>query len=362
MSPLIRWTLAVALLWSCAPSSVGSIATPDEIQLLAEARSQVNYRAVARYSERRGGVALRILQEGQVIFESYQDGYTPDTPHPLASGTKSFTCAYAALAEAEGILTLNDLAADTLFEWRSDPRKSQITIQDLLSLSSGLEDNPAFSPFRIARLDADQLALEATPQFDPGQEFIYGFTNFQAFALLVKRQTNLDPIDYLEQRLFQPLGFTSLSWQRDAQGQPQMAGGAQLSARDWGKYGQLFLDNGVWQGQQLLDPALIQRCHTYTNPAFLGYGLTWWVNVPYGDSYTPGVDQVPPDGLGTDGQLAPSAPDDLYVAAGLGRQRLYVIPSQDLVIVRLASLSLRSGSWSDERFLRLALGLDQWAF
>lgn len=302
---------------------------------------------------------MRILHQGEVVFESYQNGYTPETPHTLASGTKSFTCTYAALAEAQGLLTLEEKAADTLVEWQTDPRKSQITILHMLSLSSGLEDNEAFSPFRVPRLDTYQLALDGTALLPPGQDFIYGFTNFQAFALLMERKTGQDPVEYLTQRVFDPLGFTSLSWTRDALGKPQMAGGAMLSARDWGNYGQLLLQDGSWQGQQLLDPDLVRRCHTFTNSAFLGYGLTWWLNVLYGDSYTPGVDQVPPAGLGTDGQLAPSAPADLYVAAGLGNQRLYIIPSLDRVIVRFARLGLRSAGWSDEEFLRLALGLDR---
>lgn len=363
MKPVISiGAICVLGLWGCGGASVSPLLSQsDSTQLLRESSltDRVNYRAVARYSERRGGVALRILHQGDLVFESYQQGYTPDTPHPLASGTKSFTCAYAVLAESEGLISPAEVAADTLVEWQSDPLKSQITLSQMLSLSSGLEDNQAFNPFQIEELDAYQLALDATALYPPGQDFIYGATNFLAFALLMERKTaGQDPVAYLSQRLFDPLGFTSLSWQRDALGNPQMAGGARLSAKDWATYGQLFLQQGSWQGQQLLDPDLVERCYTFTNSAFLGYGYTWWLNIPYGETYTPGVDQVPADGLGTEGQIAPSAPTDLYMAAGLGKQRLYIIPSEALVVVRLATSNRRSESWSDEEFLRLVLGLD----
>ena len=116
-------------------------------------------------------------------------------------------------------------------------------------------------------------------------------------------------------------------WTRDVNGKPQMAGGAYFDARAWANYGKLWLRNGVLADQTLLSPATMQLAVTYDNFAFKGYGFTWWINLPTGTTYNPGVDSIPVDGRGDGTQIATNVPTDMFMAAGTGKQRLCVIPS-----------------------------------
>jgi CubicO group peptidase (beta-lactamase class C family) len=139
-----------------------------------------------------------------------------------------------------------------------------------------------------------------------------------------------------------------------------MAGGASFTATDWLRYGQFMLQRGTWQSTRLLPAAAIDLCTGgYVNPAYRGYGISWWLNAHSAGTYDPTIDRLPPDGAPQPGfdQVAPSAPVDTYMAAGTGNERLYVVPSLGLVIVRFAPLdSTFTSSWSDNTFLGKAIG------
>jgi CubicO group peptidase (beta-lactamase class C family) len=339
--------------------------SPKQPLILSQSQIPPNYDAALKYSNDRQGEALVIVRDGKTELESYNN-YDPTKPHRLASGTKSFNCAFQILAEKkDGFqeLGLNKLASDILTEWKSDTdKKAQITILDLLTLSSGLKDSDKFDNNNLEKIDTYDLSLNDT-MFVPGAEelprtvFFYGASNFQNFANIFERRTGTDPVAYLQSRLFTPLGIDvkNVGWDRDKLMNPQMAGGAYLLAKDWAKYGQLFLQNGQWNGTQLLDANAVKNCLTYNNTAFRGYGITWWLNKDYTGTYDDRVDNVPEDGLGVGPRFAPSAPPDTYMAAGTGVQRLYVIPSKQLVIVRFGSTDPTS-NWSDDEFLSIILG------
>ena len=331
------------------------------------------YAAAASYSDAQSGEAVVVARNGQTVYTHYSAGYA-NAAHPLASGTKSFSCAFAGFAAQDGYLSLADKASATIGEWAGDPKKGTISLNDLLSLQSGLTGNPAYSAGLATQLDTYQLTVADTATYAPGQAFVYDPLAFQAFALAFQLRTGgvyggngqvtggTDPISYLQARLFAPLGVATgaYGWTRDAKGHPQMAGGASFTATDWLKYGQFALQRGTWQSTRLLPATWIDQCTGgYKNPAYLGYGISWWLNAHNNGTYDATIDRVPADGAPQPGsdQFAPSAPADTYMAAGTGKERLYVIPSQGLVIVRLAPLNSGVGSdWSDNLFLAKLLG------
>jgi CubicO group peptidase (beta-lactamase class C family) len=152
-------------------------------------------------------------------------------------------------------------------------------------------------------------------------------------------KTGEDPLAYLERRVFEPIGMTYADWQRDRAGHPFLAKGASLRAEEWAKFGHLVLARGEWEGEQVLDPDLLDECFV-PGPDFPGYGMTWWMNVPIGDwaSRIPN-EQVPIDPLDAATPAAlitPAAPADLVAAAGHKDNRLYISRSANLVVVRLA--------------------------
>lgn len=316
------------------------------------------YERAAAYSASLDGDAVLVMRDGQVVFERYADDYVSTDPHPLASGTKSFSCALMLAAEQDGLINREQRVADVITEWAGDPNKSRTTVRQLLSLQGGLSTNPDYSALDVQNQDTYQLAIEDPAAFAPGDAFIYDPLAFQAFALMFERRSsNTDPVMYLRRKVFTPIGLTGDLWQRDAQMHPQMAGGAMMTAAAWARYGQLMLQQGTWGGSRLLPASGVQDCLRYDNPAYRGYGITWWLNRNVGSSYDPSIDQIPPDGrAGSSGQIAPRAPEDMVMAAGTGRQRLYLLPSQRLVVVRLAPLATQFDDWSDDEFLARLLG------
>jgi CubicO group peptidase (beta-lactamase class C family) len=351
------YTIAVVAQYQGGGSATSTTAVhvPRLTNTIAETAA---FNAASLYSTTHAGDAVLIMRDGQIVFENYNGDYLRDDAHVLASGTKSFSCALMLAAEKDGYVSRNQKVSDVITEWKSDPNKSQATVKQLLSLQSGLSTNPEYSPADVADLDTYQLAIEDPANYAPGDAFIYDPLAFQAFALMFERKSgNTDPVTYLRSKVFTPIGLSGDVWQRDAEEHPQMAGGAAVSAPMWARYGQLMLQNGTWQTSHVLPAEGVKDCLTYQNPAYLGYGITWWLNRNVGDTYDPSVDMIPADGVaGSSGQIAPSAPADMIMAAGTGHQRLYLLPTQRLVVVRLAPLTTQTDDWSDDEFLRRLLG------
>lgn len=355
------YRITVAAIDDAGQISAESAEASVHIPRLANANTPqetVRFNAAAAYSESHDGEAVLIMRDGQTVFQRYANRFNRTDAHVLASGTKSFSCAFMLAAEQDGLVRRDQRVADRLTEWRGDPNKSRITVLDLLSLQSGLSTNPDYNPAQVADLDTYALALEDPATYAPGQAFIYDPLAFQAFALMFERASSgTEPITYLQDKVFEPIGLAGDTWQRDAQGHPQMAGGATMTASAWALYGQLMLQSGSWQTRRVLPASGVRDCLTYQNPAYLGYGITWWLNRPVAGSYDPNIDRIPVDGIaGSGGKIAPRAPDDVVMAAGVGHQRLYLLPTQRMVVVRFAPLETELDEWSDDEFLGRLLG------
>lgn len=314
------------------------------------------FEAAKAYSNARRGISFLVMQRGEVLAEDYQGQGLRLKGWELASGTKSFSGVLAAALVQDGLLKLDEYCADTLTEFRSDRHRSAIRVTDLLHLVSGI-DGKGGRNFGDVPTYAEALAVPSTRA--NGSQFSYGPVPFQIFGELVRRKLlaaktgDSDPLAYLTRRLFTPLGIQPIRWQRGSDGLPHLPSGAAITARDWAKFGQFILAGGVHRGKALVDPAAL-AANFKPSSANPGYGLTWWIPRPgmIGPGPRSGVagEAVSLSGLGK-----------LYMAAGAGNQRLYLLPDQDLVIVRQADgirASLRGGAgdWSDQTFLSLVLG------
>jgi CubicO group peptidase (beta-lactamase class C family) len=309
----------------------------------------LDFAAAAAYSANSRGVSFLAMQRGAILFEDYPNGAKRDDAHELASGTKSYCGIIAAAAAQDGMLSLDEMCADTLPEWRTDARKSKITIRHLLTLTSGVETERG--GFGRAPPYADAIALPAVSE--PGARFAYGPAPFQVFGEIMKRKLAArglapDPVAYLDARVLAPINASAARWRRGRDDNPLLPQGANLTARAWARFGQFVLDGG-----QDLDPAVMKAQFepTRANP---GYGLTWWL-------LRPGL-KGPSRRAGVDGALgAALASEDVVMAGGAGNQRLYLLRKRGLVVVRQAdrigqALMGRGADWSDEDFLRALLG------
>ena len=301
------------------------------------------------YAEERDGVSFLVLKEGETVCEAYAPGVDGTSGFELWSGTKSFNGIMAAVAVEDGLLTLDEPAADTIDEWKGDPLKEDITVRHLLSLTSGLAS-------RVGRAPSYGQAIRAEMSASPGERFIYGATSFQAFGELMSRKLaaaglDEDPLDYLERRILRPAGVEWTAWRRSEDGDPLLPQGASMTAREWGEYGEFIRKGAEVDGQMLVDPVAFDEMFvgSAANPA---YGLGWWMAK---ESSSPDIVTASLDLR----HHADEFPDDLVIAAGAGNQRLYIIPSLGLTIVRQTDFQprrgQRQGKWSDTDFLTIIL-------
>ena len=302
-------------------------------------------RTAAEYSARHRGVSFLAIQDGRTLLEQ-----NAKTPHKIYSGTKAFWDLAALAAAEDGLLNLDERVADTVTNWRSDSRKSQVMLRQLLDFDSGLE--PQFFLHETQSGDRDAAAMRARMVAEPGKAFIYGPAALQVFHQVLKEKLRGDsPTHYLERRVLHRLGLGPQRYLADRAGNPLLATGWILSARQWAKLGQLVLANG----SPVISRTSLQQCWRGTT-ANRAFSLGWWNNraAPNGREFDFEQMLIPKwqNQDWHDACLCRDAPDDLVACIGSEGQRLYVIPSLQLIVVRQAN----GGSFSDARFLRLLLG------
>jgi len=308
----------------------------------------------AKYSESRRGVSILVIQNGRTIFEHYANGGSVNGRWPIFSGTKSFWGIAALAAVHDGLFRLDDVVSDTITEWKSDPRKSQITIRQLLSQTDGIEAASRLQ--RPSIRDRNTMAIRLPSIAEPGGAFIYGPSHLQIFSELLRRKSKgRSTIAYFEGHVSNRLGLHRLNYKKDSLGNPLLATGFELTAREWARFGELVLGKGNYHGRQIVAPPLLREAFTgsQVNPS---YGLTFWLNQQAPNGREADMERMLDlpwqNAQWTDVCISKEAPADMVVALGSGYQRLFVIPSLKAIIVRQGS----NAKFSDAHFLRLVLG------
>ena len=342
-------------------------------------------RAAAEYSRKHDGEVLLVLLDGKPVFEDAISGWTVDSPHLLASGTKSFSGIAAALAIDDGLLSLDESVSDTIHEWKADPRKSQATVRQLLSLASGIESlSSTIENARNTRAagitNRATASINAKSLAAPGERFIYGPSQFYVFGELMKRKFaaaktgDADVVAYLTRKVFAPLGINP-RFLRDEAGNANLPGGCRMSAKDWAVFGEFVRNGGVHDGKRIVGESTLAELMKSHGPN-QAYGLTWWLMRDDEDAADPesalAADMVADrlEGRGTPAgrrlaerareraqESGPDASSPIvgFMAAGKGKQRLYILPEQKLTVVRFGPLE-GSKSFDNREFLRLLLG------
>src|SRR5213595_4219201 len=196
----MRWRLFLALFLFLAGST----------SAFAEIRSADCVRA-AKYSEGKRGVSMLVMQNGRTTFEHYANGGSAGGRWPIFSGTKSFWGIAALAAVHDGLFRLDDVVSDTITEWRSDPRKSQITIRQLLSQTDGIEAASRLQ--RPSIRDRNTMAIRLPSIAEPGGAFIYGPSHLQICSELLRRKLKgRSTIAYFEAHVSNRLGLHHLTY------------------------------------------------------------------------------------------------------------------------------------------------------
>ena len=251
-----------------------------------------------------------VVKGGEIIYERYHPLDSPDRATSSFSVAKSFTSAVVGMLIGDGRLDLEAPAPVEEWQANGDPR-GEITLEDLMRMSSGLEWEEEYSPggLPLQMLQAPHAAEIPISQelvAAPGTEWEYSTGTTAILAEIAADELGGgDALDtYVHERLLDPLGMTSTVLSEDSTGTWLGGLGADSTSRDFAKFGLLYLRDGVWDGERILPEGWVDASHSPspTNPT---YGLQWWMFGP------PGT----------------------FSAEGLFGQRIIVAPELDVVIV-----------------------------
>lgn len=312
------------------------------------------FTAMRDWSDRRGGVGLLVLVNGQVAGEAYAPGVTAATRTHSNSMHKSMVAMLLGAALADGtIKSLDDPVGNYIPALKSDPR-GKITLRQLLSMTSGLK-NPSMAKMDSAAIeimlgDVSEAALSLPIERQPGA-FNYNNANLQlagtALANAIQRSGKGRYADYLSAKVWCPLGNRDGQlWLEFDGGQPRYFAYLNAGLRDWAKVGELLRRKGEWNGRQLI-PADWIAAITAPSPGNPNYGMGIWRGSPWVKQrrYSKEVAMTVP-------QREAFLADDVVYFDGYGGQRVYVVPSAGLVIARSGE---PSEDWDESALVNLAL-------
>jgi len=275
--------------------------------------------------------AVIVVKDGQIIGEKYSEGIDKNSLLLGWSMTKSVTNAISGIMVEKGMIDINTPV--NIPEWKNDDR-SKITWNNLLQMSSGLKWSENYfwisDVTKMLNLNGDMYgqAIQSKTETAPDKKFLYssGTTNIVAG---LQRQQFEDINDYWQfpyKELFHKIGMNSAVMEPDASGTFVGSSYCFATARDWAKFGLLYLNDGLWQGERILPEGWAKYTATPASQSEGIYGSFFWLNA--GGEY-------------------PDAPRDSYGAQGFQGQYVYVVPSENLVVVRLGLSGVGNFDFND---------------
>lgn len=288
-----------------------------------------------------------VVRDGRLAHETtWVDG-----PVPTYSITKSLTALLVAAAVHDGALAYDDPVSRWVPDWTGSA--ADITVRDLMAMTSGRRFTEATDRemIRSAR-DKTAYAIALPQERRPGEQWQYDNAAVQVLERVLRESTGHDVADLARDRLLTPLGMAGTTWARDAAGHATTYSGVSSTCTDLARMGLLVLREGSWV-EMVVAPAGPLRESTPLNAA---YGLLWWVNDEGTVVEVRRQAGAPTDVAPRQGRLAPSAPDDATWAFGHGFQYVMVVPSLDLVAVRLGRVPSDPTALTFEAFSALVTG------
>ena len=259
-----------------------------------------------------------VLYKDHLIAEKYASGFTEETKLLGWSMTKSITSAVLGVLEKQGKV---DLQQDHLFpEWEEDDR-AQITLNDLLQMNSGLaweEDYTKISDVTkmlFLAEDMTKVQLHKELEGEPGNSWNYSSGTSNLLSGFIRNQfdSHEDYLDFWYTGFIDKIGMHSMILEADLAGNYVGSSYSWATARDWAKFGLLYLNRGSWNGEQILTEDWVEYTSQPAQNSDGIYGAHFWLNA---------------------GGFYPDVPRDLYSANGFQGQHVFIIPSKELVVVR----------------------------
>ena len=260
--------------------------------------------------------SVLIVRHGYIVTEAYFPPYEQDTKHDVWSVTKSFVSALVGIAIEKGYIDgvtqpVLDFFPDRAVANR-DSRKEAMTLEHLLTMTSGLDwsDGTQVQQMMWSR-DWVQFILDRPMAAEPGTQLNYNSGNTHLLSAILQQATGMSALDFTREHLFEPLGISVVTWESDPDGISIGGWGIQMTPRDMARFGYLYSNDGVWDGQQVVPAGWVRasveehvEIEEPIEPWGLHIGYGWWVH-----------------------QIG------AYAAHGRGGQFIYVIPHLDMVVV-----------------------------
>jgi CubicO group peptidase (beta-lactamase class C family) len=287
--------------------------------------------------------AVVVLKDGHIVAERYADGIGIDTPLLGFSATKSVISALAGILVRKGALKLHEPVPIAAWQNPDDARRA-ITLDHLLRHTAGLALGSslqaslasALEPVnRMKFMESDMAAYaESMPlETAPGAAWNYNDGNTVILGHLIRQGAGgsaAKMMRFARQELFDPLGMRNVAIEFDASGNAEASSQMLASARDWARFGMLYLNDGVIGGKRILPEGWVTYSASPTPNAWVGQGAGFWTNL--GDSF------------GANYRIEHGCPRDAFFAKGTIGQYVIIVPGERLVIVRLG----RSPNWPPE--------------
>ena len=266
------------------------------------------------FLELKNSKSLIILHNGKIVVEHYMNGHTNTSAWYWASAGKTLTTTLTGIAQDNGLLSITDKASDYLGTgWTSAPldKENLITCKNLLAMNSGLDDSLG-----------DDISPENLQYIaDAGNRWAYHnvYVKLQDIVAEASSQTwNSYFNTNLKTRIgmsgtWIPLGDLNVYWS---------------NTRSMARFGLMISAKGKWEDQTIVSEAFLNEATNTSQPINQSYGYLWWLNGK--SSY-----RLPQSQLEFSGELIPNAPDDMYCALGRDDQKIYIVPSKDLVVIRM---------------------------
>lgn len=273
------------------------------------------------FADGRNTQGVVVVRNGAIVAERYAPGRDRESWAASWSVGKSVASALIGIAIEEGLIANVDVPLTDYYpEWVGTERDG-ITLRHVLQQTTGLAWDENYDPSGIESSDVINIVLtEDSPleyvlqrpqATEPGAAFVYSSGNSLLLSGILAQATGMSAGEYAQARLFGPLGLGRASWWSDTEGTTLTYCCLDMRSRDFARFGQLYLDNGRYEGAQIVPEAWITES-LEASTAFDGYGYQWWL----------------------DGNRQSAFPSDTYAAHGHDGQHIFVVPSLDLVVVR----------------------------
>lgn len=334
-NPVYLVFLVSFLFWNCSDSDSSDNEIIDELILgelyFPPAQSaewetvsvaELGWNATAEqdvfdFLDEKGTKAFIILKDGKIVVEWYFDDHTQNTSWYWASAGKTLTAFTVGLAQEDGFLDINDKTSDYLGEgWTSTPleKENLITVRHQLTMTSGMND------LQFDCVTSDCLTYVA----DAGTRWAYHNGPYTLLQSVVSSATEMEWKDYFNSALRDKIGMDGFWLTTNGSNNVFFS-----TARSMARFGLLNLNNGKWDDETILDDSTYRNAMKNTSQTLnKSYGYLWWLNGK--ENY-----RAPASQTEFQGELIPNAPADTYAGLGKNDQKLYIIPSMGLVVLRL---------------------------